>query len=121
MDAVMRLLKGEDLDSLSRELKVNAATLSSCRSTVANDPLEGLKVSLVARSDAATLPKRAAGGDAPPRREPIEATASPAQNHPTGGMAQPRVGLGTRDVAAAIPAKSDARGTPTRRLTPRGP
>jgi len=28
MDAVLRLLKSEDLDSLSRKLKVNAATLS---------------------------------------------------------------------------------------------
>ena len=27
-DAVLRLLKGEDLDTLSRELKVTAATLS---------------------------------------------------------------------------------------------
>ena len=31
MAAVLRLMKGEDLDALSRELKVNAATLSSWR------------------------------------------------------------------------------------------
>jgi hypothetical protein len=31
MDAVLRLLKGEDLDTLSRELRVNAATLSGWR------------------------------------------------------------------------------------------
>ncbi|MBM0108920.1 hypothetical protein JM946_29715, partial [Steroidobacter sp. S1-65] len=30
-EAVLRLLKGEDLDTLSRELKVNAATLSGWR------------------------------------------------------------------------------------------
>jgi len=29
MDAVLRLLKGEDLDTLSRELQVNAATMSA--------------------------------------------------------------------------------------------
>jgi len=94
-----------------------------CRSTVANDPLEGLKVSLVARSDATALPKRAPDAttrdedalptrasddvaspkpspdeDAPPKREPIEAAAAPAHNHPSGGMSQPRVRQGTRDV-----------------------
>ena len=31
METVLCLLKGEDLDSLCRELKVNAATLSSWR------------------------------------------------------------------------------------------
>jgi hypothetical protein len=43
MDAVMRLLKGEDLDSLSRELKVNAATLSSWREVFLANGLAGLK------------------------------------------------------------------------------
>jgi hypothetical protein len=104
-----------------------------CRSTVANDPLEGLKVSLVARSDAPALPKRALDApapdedalpkpapddvaspkhasngvaprkrapdeDAPPEREAVDATAAPAHNHPSGGMSQPRVRQGTRDV-----------------------
>ncbi len=89
-----------------------------CRSTVANDPLEGLKVSLVARSDATASPERPPDEDAlatraadevappkrapdevaPPKREPIDATASPAGNHPTGGMAQPRVNQRARDV-----------------------
>ncbi len=59
-----------------------------CRSTVANDPLEGLKVCLVARSDATPSTQRAPDEDAAPKREPID--ASPARNHPTGGMAQPR-------------------------------
>jgi hypothetical protein len=43
MDAVMRLLKGEDLDSLSRELRVNAATLSSWREVFLANGLAGLK------------------------------------------------------------------------------
>jgi hypothetical protein len=108
-----------------------------CRSTVANDPLEGLKVCLIARSDASALPKRAPNGDALPKRvpgedalpeqmpvkdalpepvpdedalpewapdegatperEPIVATASPAHNHPTGGMAQPHMSQNTQD------------------------
>src|ERR1700678_3801387 len=43
MDAVMRLLKGEDLDSLSRELRVNAATPSSWREVFLSNGLAGLK------------------------------------------------------------------------------
>ena len=43
MDAVLRLLKGEDLDSLSRELKVNAATLSCWRDVFLANGLNGLK------------------------------------------------------------------------------
>jgi transposase len=43
MDAVIRLLKGEDLDSLSRELMVNAATLSSWREVFLSNGLAGLK------------------------------------------------------------------------------
>jgi transposase-like protein len=43
MAAVMRLLKGEDLDALSRELKVNAATLSSWREVFLASGLSGLK------------------------------------------------------------------------------
>jgi hypothetical protein len=43
MDAVIRLLKGEDLDSLSRELRVNAATLSSWREVFLANGLAGLK------------------------------------------------------------------------------
>ena len=43
MDAVLRLLKGEDLDTLSRELRVNAATLSSWREMFLANGLAGLK------------------------------------------------------------------------------
>jgi len=43
MDAVLRLLKGEDLDTLSRELKVNAATLSCWREVFLANGLAGLK------------------------------------------------------------------------------
>jgi transposase len=43
MDAVLRLLKGEDLDTLSRELRVNAATLSSWREVFLANGLAGLK------------------------------------------------------------------------------
>lgn len=43
MDAVLRLLKGEDLDTLSRELKVNAATLSSWREVFLASGIAGLK------------------------------------------------------------------------------
>jgi transposase len=43
MAAVLRLLKGEDLDALSRELKVNAATLSSWRDVFLANGLAGLK------------------------------------------------------------------------------
>jgi hypothetical protein len=40
---VLRLLKGEDLDTLSRELRVNAATLSSWREVFLANGLAGLK------------------------------------------------------------------------------
>ena len=43
MAAVLRLLKGEDLDGLSRELRVNAATLSSWREVFLANGLAGLK------------------------------------------------------------------------------
>ena len=43
MDAVLRLLKGEDLDTLSRELRLNAATLSSWRDVFLVNGLAGLK------------------------------------------------------------------------------
>ena len=42
-EAVLRLLKGEDLDTLSRELKVNAATLSGWRDIFLENGLAGLK------------------------------------------------------------------------------
>ena len=42
-EAVLRLLKGEDLDTLSRELKVNAATLSGWRDVFLENGLAGLK------------------------------------------------------------------------------
>lgn len=43
MDAVLRLLKGEDLDTLSRELRVNAAMLSSWQEVFLANGLAGLK------------------------------------------------------------------------------
>ena len=43
MDAVLRLLKGEDLDTLSCELRLNAATLSSLREVFLANGLAGLK------------------------------------------------------------------------------
>jgi len=43
MDAVLRLLKGEDLDTLSRELRVNAATLSCWREVFLANGLAGLR------------------------------------------------------------------------------
>lgn len=43
LDAVLRLLKGEDLDTLSRELRLNAATLSSWREVFLANGLAGLK------------------------------------------------------------------------------
>jgi hypothetical protein len=43
MDAVVRLLKGEDLDTLSRELRVNAARLSCWREVFLANGLAGLK------------------------------------------------------------------------------
>ena len=43
MAAVLRLLKGEDLETLSRELRVNAATLSSWRDVFLASGLAGLK------------------------------------------------------------------------------
>lgn len=43
MDVVLRLLKGEDLDTLSRELRVDAATLSSWREVFPANGLAGLK------------------------------------------------------------------------------
>jgi hypothetical protein len=41
--AVLRLLKRKDLDTLSRELKVNASTLSSWRDVFLANCLAGLK------------------------------------------------------------------------------
>lgn len=42
-DAVLRLLQGEDLDTVSRELKVTAATLSQWREVFLANGLAGLK------------------------------------------------------------------------------
>jgi hypothetical protein len=42
-DAVLKLLKGEDLDTLSRQLKVTAATLSEWRDTFLAHGIVGLK------------------------------------------------------------------------------
>ena len=42
-EAVLRLVKGEDLDGLSRELKVTAATLSGWRDVFLANGLLGLK------------------------------------------------------------------------------
>ena len=43
MEAVLRLLQGEDLDALSRQLKVTAATLSEWRDVFLANGLAGLK------------------------------------------------------------------------------
>lgn len=42
-DAVLRLLRGEDLDALSRELKVTAAKLSEWRDVLLESGIAGLK------------------------------------------------------------------------------
>ena len=42
-EAVLRLLRGEDLDLVSRELGVNGATLSSWRERFLESGLEGLR------------------------------------------------------------------------------
>lgn len=42
-EAVMRLLRGEDLDTVSRQLKVTAATLSGWRDRFLANGLAGLK------------------------------------------------------------------------------
>ena len=42
-DAVLRLLRGEDLDALSRELKVTAAKLSEWRETFLESGMAGFK------------------------------------------------------------------------------
>jgi transposase len=62
MAAVLRLLKGEDLDALSRELKVNAATLSSWREVFLASGLSGLKSREVdARDEKITQLQKALG------------------------------------------------------------
>ena len=64
MDAVMRLLKGEDLDSLSRELRVNAATPSSWREVFLANGLAGLKSREVdARDEKIGALQKALGSD----------------------------------------------------------
>ena len=47
LDAVLRLLRGESIETLSRELKVTAATLSEWRDTV----LSASRASLKSRGD----------------------------------------------------------------------
>jgi predicted nucleic acid-binding Zn-ribbon protein len=42
-EAVLRLLRGEDLDTLSRELKVSASSLSEWRDLFLTSGTEGLK------------------------------------------------------------------------------
>lgn len=61
-EAVLRLLKGEDLDALSRELKVTAATLSSWREVFLANGLAGLKSREVdGRDDKITQLQKALG------------------------------------------------------------
>ena len=43
LQAVLRLLQGESLDTLSRELKINAGTLSAWRDSALNASLVALK------------------------------------------------------------------------------
>jgi GT2 family glycosyltransferase len=61
-----------------------------CRSTVANDPLEGIQVYLVARSNGA------APAGAQPKRAPLNATASPAHDHPADATPIRRAGMTQR-------------------------
>jgi transposase len=66
MDAVLRLLKGEDLDTLSRELRLNAATLSSWRETLLANGLAPSVTEQTRRSSAAQVPIKETSGLAPP-------------------------------------------------------
>lgn len=50
-DAVLRLLRGEDLDALSRELKVTAAKLSEWRETFLASGMAGFKSREVVEQD----------------------------------------------------------------------
>lgn len=52
MDAVLRLLRGEPLDQLSRELEVEAHRLAAWRDDFLEHGKQGLKASPVARGDA---------------------------------------------------------------------
>lgn len=50
-EAVLRLLRGEDLDALSRELKVTAAKLSEWRDTFLESGMAGFKSREVVEQD----------------------------------------------------------------------
>jgi hypothetical protein len=62
-DAVLRLLRGEELDALSRELGVTAATLSSWREAFLAAGQAGLKVREPSVSDDENLQLKALVGD----------------------------------------------------------
>jgi transposase len=62
-DAVLRLLRGEELDALSRELGVTAATLSSWREAFLAAGQAGLKIREPSASDAENLHLKALVGD----------------------------------------------------------
>lgn len=67
--AVMRLLRGEDLDRVSRELKVTAATLSSWREDFLAGAEANLKTRLPGPQDEEILRLKAMIGDLTMRNE----------------------------------------------------
>ena len=67
--AVMRLLRGEDLDQVSRELKVTAATLSSWRDDFLAGAEANLKTRLPGPQDEEILRLKAMIGDLTMRNE----------------------------------------------------
>lgn len=62
-EAVLRLLKGEDLDAISRELGVTAATLSSWRESFLSGAEAGLKTRETAPEDDENLRLKAKVGE----------------------------------------------------------
>src|SRR2546423_7043457 len=68
-DAVLRLLRGEELDALSRELGVTAATLSSWREAFLAAGQAGLKIRESSASDDENLQLKALVGDLTMRLE----------------------------------------------------
>jgi putative transposase len=69
MAAVMRLLRGEDLDRVSRDLKVTAATLSSWRDDFLAGAEANLKTRLPGPQDEEILRLKAMIGDLTMRNE----------------------------------------------------
>ena len=68
-DAVLRLLRGEELDALSRELGVTASTLSGWREAFLAAGQSGLKIRESSASDDENLQLKALVGDLTMRLE----------------------------------------------------